>query len=136
MASRDVDDSTDDGLFEDDDQPRAPLIPKLGQTPIWVGIRLRPLSDRETSACFTAGPGSGVVNYIGAAPARQGARNSWNFDRVFGPESSNADVYSEICAPLVLSATLGYHGTSKHPYHILFMHSNFLTERSCLLIAP
>ena len=105
----------DDGVFDDGELADEPLgAPLLGEK-IWVGVRLRPLSDKEQAVnakpAWEATPGGSSVLYTGPPPSRAGTRTAFSFDRVFEPHCSNGAVYSGACANVVKAAMEGYHGT-------------------------
>lgn len=87
---------------------------------IWVGIRLRPQSQREREArdkpvWEQAPPGNCGIKYVGAA-RNQTAQNAWQFDRVFESKADNDEVYRD-CAQSVVKASMeGFNGTGA-PVH-------------------
>lgn len=80
---------------------------------IWVGIRIRPQSDREREARdkpVWEGVQENGIKYSGTA-RNQTSKTTWQFDRVFDAKSDSDEVYRD-CAQSVVKASMeGYHGT-------------------------
>lgn len=76
-----------------------------------VAVRCRPLNERERAErqaeVVAAEPAAAQVTL---RPAGEAPR-AFTFDTVFGPESSQAEVYEAMAAPLVDSALAGYNAT-------------------------
>lgn len=76
-----------------------------------VAVRCRPLSERERAdrqaevVAVDAAAAQVVLRAAGEAP------RAFTFDRAFGPEASQAEVYDAMAAPLVESALAGYNAT-------------------------
>jgi hypothetical protein len=85
---------------------------------IRVICRIRPMLPKESDGGATAPAARPISKYeltLPEAPSdRQGGRmleaKTFEFDRVFGPESSQEAVYEEV-QPMVTSALDGYHST-------------------------
>ena len=88
---------------------------------IYVAVRLRPLNEVELyrnrdAAVWTVAPNGQSVKYgaaVGRAapPVPAGAHTSYTFDRVFGQDARNEEVYEAAAAPLVRSALAGVNCT-------------------------
>lgn len=86
---------------------------------VTVGVRVRPLNQLEISsstphpAWRASSPTSSI--YQIASPhhptSSTTVRHDFKFDAVFDEASSNAEVYTQLCAPLVTAAVSGYNAT-------------------------
>jgi len=96
-------------------QPPAP--PGSVETPIRVVVRFRPLGNGSSSGSLLANRQDDSSNK--EAFAVRGSMTveaidrafSWEFDRVFGPEAQQIEVYRELGRPVVADVLDGYHGT-------------------------
>ena len=76
-----------------------------------VAVRCRPLSERERAdrqaevVAVDAAAAQVTLRAAGEAP------RPFTFDRAFGPEAGQAEVYEAMAAPLVESALAGYNAT-------------------------
>lgn len=80
---------------------------------IWVGIRIRPQSQKEREARdkpVWEAEKTGGIKFTG--PVRnQTAKSTFQFDRVFSPSADSDEVYRD-CAQSVVKASMeGFHGT-------------------------
>ena len=88
---------------------------------IYVAVRLRPLNEVELyrnrdAAVWTAAPDGQTVKYgapVGrtAPPVPAGSHTSYKFNRVFGEDARNEEVYEAAAAPLVRGALAGVNCT-------------------------
>ena len=94
-----------------DTSRKSEVEPKT-RTNVQVAVRCRPTSDDERS--------KGAVEVLSCDPASHEVRiacnrpqgeKSFTFDKVFGPEATQADVFEYSVAPLVLSSLQGYNAT-------------------------
>ena len=91
--------------------------------PMTVGVRVRPLSSRETrkaakdvltvtdgSKIFAADPDEkmGGRDYLRLDKTRD---HAYRFDHAFGPEASSLDIYRACLQPVVRAVGQGYHGS-------------------------
>jgi len=86
-----------------------------------VGVRCRPIQPKEADAqddyeCWRTGPNEiWQVNQAGERGGydmrTHGSSLSYRFDHVWGAESTNAEVYADIAAPLVDALLDGYNVT-------------------------
>jgi gamma-glutamyltranspeptidase len=74
-----------------------------------VGVRIRPRNDKEIAAnmqvFFSPTPDGGSVQELDDNGT---AVKHWSYDRVFGPESSNKEVFDTMGSKLVDGALEGY----------------------------
>lgn len=95
--------------------PGGPCGPVVGQVAgsgghIRVAVRVRPLPFGDDGIIEVAGQGAIAIRKGPATggneflKSQQGKVEERMFDRVFGPEASQSDVYSWTCAPLVAEA--------------------------------
>lgn len=75
-----------------------------------VAVRCRPRSEREGGQreVVEVNAAAGQVTLAGGGGD---APRTFTFDRAFGPESSQAEVYEALGAPLVASMLAGYNAT-------------------------
>jgi centromeric protein E len=79
---------------------------------VMVSVRVRPLNEREAQLQRLE-PSSSAWQYNDRSIIDDNdvGRKAYNYDRVFGPGSSNADVYRSCARPVVQMALRGYNGT-------------------------
>jgi centromeric protein E len=93
--------------FPDEERPEG--VEDGGEDSIQVCIRMRPLVEKEITE------GSDRIDWqfndtsiIGDSDI---GRKAFTFDRIFGPNESNAEVYLSCARPIVTKALQGYNGT-------------------------
>ena len=91
--------------------------------PMTVGVRVRPLSSRETKkaakSVLTVTDGSKI--FAADPDEKMGGRDylrldktkdhAYRFDNAFGPEASSLDIYRACLQPVVRAVGQGYHGS-------------------------
>lgn len=91
--------------------------------PMTVGVRVRPLSSRETNkaakSVLTVTDGSKI--FAADPDEKMGGRDylrldktkdhAYRFDNAFGPEASSLDIYRACLQPVVRAVGQGYHGS-------------------------
>ncbi|KAJ3289845.1 hypothetical protein HK104_007174, partial [Borealophlyctis nickersoniae] len=91
--------------------------PSSGGIPVQVAVRIRPVSDRDRQHPRGARQVVQVVAPDGTPDERRGTtvmvdgRKKFNFDKVFGPECNQEEVYVETVEPLVERFLEGYNVT-------------------------
>ena len=79
---------------------------------IRVVVRGRPMSKDEISAGY-----GNIVNFdrvqhtIGLKDPQTGAVKSFTFDQVFGPDSTQPDIFNQVARPIIDNVMEGYNGT-------------------------
>lgn len=86
-----------------------PAMPAPSSECVRVAVRCRPLSEREAGQRPVVSVDS-AAGQVTLAPAGEPPRG-FTFDRAFGPEVNQAQVYDACCRDLVDSALAGYNAT-------------------------
>ena len=79
-----------------------------------VVVRCRPMNDKEVaSACSQAvsvDERKGTITVKSSGARSSEPPKTFTFDRVFGPDSKQVDVYNDAARPIVESVLEGYNG--------------------------
>lgn len=81
------------------------------ETNIQVVVRCRPLNNREREEGGTVSLECRRKEVVISTPGDRGTSKTYSFDRVFGTDSKQREVYDEIVAPLLEEVLQGYNCT-------------------------